>query len=110
MTVIRNIMLLVFTAALGVVVLGGTSLYLAGEINTSASYANTNTVPSLLEIDRAAAAFTDLHTQEWQRLNDSEKTSCPAMHRTWHRTSARLAKPWITMRPHWSPTTMTQHC
>ena len=73
MTVIRNIMLLVFTAALGVVVLGGTSLYLAGEINTSASYANTNTVPSLLEIDRAAAAFTDLHTLEWQRLNDSEK-------------------------------------
>lgn len=73
MTVIRNIMLLVFTAALGVVVLGGTSLYLAGEINTSASYANTNTVPSLLEIDRAAAAFTDLHALEWQRLNDSEK-------------------------------------
>jgi methyl-accepting chemotaxis protein len=73
MTVIRNIMLLVFTAALGVVVLGGTSLYLAGEINTSASYANVNTVPSLLEIDRAAAAFTDLHTLEWQRLNDSEK-------------------------------------
>jgi len=73
MTVIRNIMLLVFTAVLGVVVLGGTSLYLAGEINTSASYANTNTVPSLLEIDRAAAAFTDLHTLEWQRLNDSEK-------------------------------------
>ncbi|WP_458372684.1 HAMP domain-containing methyl-accepting chemotaxis protein [Pseudomonas veronii] len=73
MTVIRNIMLLVFTAALGVVVLGGTSLYLAGEINTSASYANTNTVPSLLEIDRAAAALTDLHALEWQRLNDSEK-------------------------------------
>ncbi|CAD0266774.1 methyl-accepting chemotaxis protein [Pseudomonas veronii] len=73
MTVIRNIMLLVFTAVLGVVVLGGTSLYLAGEINTSASYANVNTVPSLLEIDRAAAAFTDLHALEWQRLNDSEK-------------------------------------
>ena len=56
MTVIKNITLLVFTAMLGVFVLGGTSLYLAGEINTSASYANVNTVPSLLEIDRAAAA------------------------------------------------------
>ena len=48
MTVIRNIMLLVFTAVLGVVVLGGTSFYLTDKINTSASYANANTVPSLL--------------------------------------------------------------
>jgi methyl-accepting chemotaxis protein len=78
MTVIRNIMLLVFTAVLGVFVLGGTSLYLAGEINTSASYANVNTVPSLLEIDRAAAAFTDLHALQWQRLNEPEKNSLPS--------------------------------
>ena len=78
MTVIRNIMLLVFTALLGVVVLGGTSLYLAGEINTSASYANVNTVPSLLGIDRAAAAFTDLRALQWQRLSDSEKNSVPS--------------------------------
>lgn len=78
MTVIRNIMLLVFTALLGVVVLGGTSLYLAGEINTSASYANVNTVPSLLEIDRAAAAFTELHALEWQRLNGPEKNLVPS--------------------------------
>jgi methyl-accepting chemotaxis protein len=78
MTVIRNIMLLVFTALLGVVVLGGTSFYLAGEINTSASYANVNTVPSLLEIDRAAAAFTDLHALEWQRLNGPEKNLVPS--------------------------------
>ena len=77
MTVIRNIMLLVFTAMLGVAVLGGTSLYLADEINTSASYANVNTVPSLLEIDRVAAAFADLHTLEWQRLNASDKNLFP---------------------------------
>ena len=77
MTVIRNIMLLVFTAMLGVCVLGGTSLYLAGEINTSASYANVNTVPSLLEIDRASAAFTDLHALQWQRLNETDKNSVP---------------------------------
>ncbi len=78
MTVIRNIMLLVFTAMLGVVVLGGTSLYLAGEIKTSASYANVNTVPSLLEIDRAATAFTDLHALQWQRLNDPGKNLVPS--------------------------------
>lgn len=78
MTVIRNIMLLVFTAVLGVVVLGGTSFYLANEINTSASYANVNTVPSLLEIDRAAAAFTELHALEWQRLNGPEKNLVPS--------------------------------
>ena len=78
MTVIRNIMLLVFTALLGVVVLGGTSFYLADEINTSASYANVNTVPSLLEIDRAAAAFTELHALEWQRLNGPEKNLVPS--------------------------------
>lgn len=78
MTVIKNIMLLVFTAVLGVFVLGGTSLYLAGEINTSASYANVNTVPSLLDIDRAAAAFTDLHALQWQRLNDPEKNLVPS--------------------------------
>ena len=77
MTVIRNIMLLVFTAMLGVAVLGGTSLYLAGEINTSASYANVNTVPSLLDIDRAAAAITSLHALKWQRLNASEKNALP---------------------------------
>lgn len=78
MTVIRNIMLLVFTAVLGVVVLGGTSFYLTDKINTSASYANANTVPSLLDIDRAAAAFTDLHALQWQHLNDPEKNVVPS--------------------------------
>ena len=78
MTVIRNIMLLVFTAVLGVAVLGGTSLYLADEINTSASYANTNSVPSLLEIDRVEAAVRDLHALQWQRLGASEKNLLPS--------------------------------
>lgn len=77
MTVIKNIMLLVFTAVLGVLVLGGTSLYLAGEINTSASYGNANTVPSLLEIDQVATAVGDLHGLQWQHLNDPGKSVLP---------------------------------
>lgn len=77
MTVIKNIMLLVFTAVLGVLVLGGTSLYLAGEINSSASYGNANTVPSLLEIDQVATAVGDLHGLQWQHLNDPGKSVLP---------------------------------
>lgn len=78
MTVIKNITLLVFTAMLGVFVLGGTSLYLAGEINSTASYASVNTVPSLLEIDRAAEAFNNLHTLQWQHVSDAGKTTIPS--------------------------------
>ncbi len=77
MTVIKNITLLVFAALLGVCVLGGTSVYLAGEINTSASYAAVNTVPSLLEVDRAAEAFASLHALQWQHLNEPGQNSVP---------------------------------
>jgi len=77
MTVIKNITLLVFTAMLGVFVLGGTSLYLAGEINSSASYANVNTVPSLLAVDRAAEAFASLQALQWQHLNEPGKSTVP---------------------------------
>lgn len=78
MTVIKNITLLVCTAMLGIFVLGGTSLYLAGEINSTASYASVNTVPSLLEIDRAAEAFNNLHALQWQQVSDAEKTTIPS--------------------------------
>ncbi len=77
MTVIKNITLLVFTAMLGVFVLGGTSFYLTDEINTSASYASVNTVPSLLEVDQATEAFASLHALQWQRLDGSDKTTVP---------------------------------
>lgn len=77
MTVIKNITLLVFTAMLGVFVLGGTSFYLTDEINTSASYASVNTVPSLLEVDRATEAFASLHALQWQRLDGSDRTTVP---------------------------------
>ncbi len=77
MTVIKNITLLVFTAMLGVFVLGGASFYLTDEINSSASYASVNTVPSLLEIDRTAEAIASLHALQWQRLNDSDKSTVP---------------------------------
>ncbi|WP_040266640.1 methyl-accepting chemotaxis protein [Pseudomonas rhodesiae] len=77
MTVIKNITLLVFTAMLGVLVLGGTSFYLTDQINSSASYANVNTVPSLLEVDRAAEAFASLHALQWQHVNEAEKNTVP---------------------------------
>lgn len=75
MTVIKNITLLIFTAMLGVVVLGGTSFYLTSEVNSSASFASVNTVPSLLEIDRAAEAFASLHALQWEHLNESGKST-----------------------------------
>lgn len=78
MTVIKNIVLLVCAAIVGVVVLCTTSLYLAGQINSTASYANLNTVPSLLEIDHAAEAFTALHALQWQRLGGIEKNTVPS--------------------------------
>lgn len=77
MTVIKNITLLVFTAMLGVFALGGTSFYLTDEINSSASYASISTVPSLLEVDRAAEAFASLHALQWQHVNESEKNTVP---------------------------------
>ncbi len=75
MTVIKNITLLVFTAMLGVFVLGGTSFYLTSEINSSASFASVNTVPSLLDIDRAAEAFASLHALQWEHLNEPGKST-----------------------------------
>lgn len=77
MTVIKNITLLVITAMLGVFVLAGTSFYLAGEINSSASSANVKTVPGLLDVDKVAEAVAALHALQWQSLSEPGKNTVP---------------------------------
>ena len=59
MTISKKLYLLIFSVVLGLVLLTGLSVYQIDKVNTSASYATVNTVPSILAIDDASdAAFT----------------------------------------------------
>ncbi|MGA8134592.1 MULTISPECIES: methyl-accepting chemotaxis protein [Pseudomonas] len=69
MTVKKNISLLVASALLGILILGGVSLYLMGGVRTMASYAQVNTVPSIVLLDQVAETLADSHVHQWQNLS-----------------------------------------
>lgn len=69
MTVKKNISLLVATALLGILILSALSLYLMGGVRTTASYAQVNTVPSLLLLDQVASQMADSRNQQWQSFS-----------------------------------------
>ncbi|MCU1739042.1 HAMP domain-containing methyl-accepting chemotaxis protein [Pseudomonas sp. 20S_6.2_Bac1] len=69
MTVKKNISLLVASALLGILILGAVSLYLMGGVRTMASYAQVNTVPSIVLLDQVAETLADSHAHQWQNLS-----------------------------------------
>ena len=69
MTVKKNISLLVASALLGILILGAVSLYLMGSVRTMASYAQVNTVPSIVLLDQVGETLADRHTHQWQNIS-----------------------------------------
>lgn len=75
MTVKKNISLLVAFALLGILILGAVSLYLMNGVRTTASYAQHNTVPSLVVLDRMAVNLAESRSHLWQSLSEPSSRS-----------------------------------
>jgi hypothetical protein len=72
MTIARKMLLLVVVVMVGIVVLAGLGQFQMGRVFTAANYANINTVPSLLELSKAANAQDIIRVTIWQHLAQTE--------------------------------------
>jgi len=77
MTVKKNISLLVAFALLGILTLGAISLYLMGGVRATASYAQYNSVPSLLLLDQVALNLAESRSRVWQSLSATTGSRAP---------------------------------
>ena len=68
MTIAKRLYALILSVVLGLVALAGFSIYEMDRVYTTASYATTNTVPSLLTLNHAFVPFTQMRTAVWQHL------------------------------------------
>jgi methyl-accepting chemotaxis protein len=67
-TIAHRLYMLIFSAVLGLAALSGVGIYQIEQVYSAASYTTKNTVPSLLEIDQAIAAITQIRLQTWQHI------------------------------------------
>jgi methyl-accepting chemotaxis protein len=71
-TVRTKLVLLAAVAMVAIAVLATTAQVETGRVYTAASYANVNTVPSLLQLDRAYTALATEGTEFWQGLMQTD--------------------------------------
>lgn len=72
MTIAKKLYLLVAAVIIGLAVLTGISMLQIDKVNTAASYANVNTVPSLLALDDARSAASSIRLALWKTLAESD--------------------------------------
>ena len=74
MTVTKKFSLLIFSALLGILALAGVGYTQMDRVFEAANYANINTVPSILTLDKAVTPFAGMRIQVWQYIaTDSEQ-------------------------------------
>ena len=69
MSIAKKLYLLIFSAILGLLILTGLSIYQINKVNAAASYANINTVPSLVELDNARNGWASIRIALWRYLD-----------------------------------------
>ena len=77
MKIARRLQLLVLTAVLSMVVLVAVNLYESAQVYTLANYANVNTVPSLVTLDKAATSLSRMRIRLYRHAlvsDAAEKT------------------------------------
>src|ERR1700693_1652060 len=73
MTVAQRLYLLIFAAVVGMASLAGLGMVQMDKVYTAASYANINTVPSLLTLDEAFKATAQIRVQVWAHMTLSDR-------------------------------------
>ena len=68
MTVAQRLYVLIFATAVGLVGLAGFGIIEMAKVYDAANFANINTVPSILTLDKAFTPFSRLRAQTWQYL------------------------------------------
>ena len=68
MTVAQRLYLLIFSAVVGMASLAGLGIVQMDKVYTAASYANINTVPSLLTLDKAFEPLALVRARVWQHI------------------------------------------
>jgi methyl-accepting chemotaxis protein len=74
MTIAKRLYALILSVVLGLVALAGFSIYEMDRVYTAASYATTNTVPSLLTLHDAFVPFSQVRAAVWQHLASKDAT------------------------------------
>jgi methyl-accepting chemotaxis protein len=90
MTVTKKFTLLVGSALLGILSLAGISFSQMERVFDAANYANVNTVPSILTLDKAAMPFTTMRVQLWQFIALDSDAARAAMEKKINENSARV--------------------
>jgi methyl-accepting chemotaxis protein len=75
MSVFKRLYLLVVISSLGLIVSAFVSWYETGRVFESANYSNINTVPSIIDMNDAAANFYQIRVSIWQLLASNDQKS-----------------------------------
>ena len=73
MTVAKRLLLLMLLASLGLAAVAGLGLNQMGRVYNAANFANVNTVPSIIVLDEAHGAFSNLRVLAYLRLLTTDK-------------------------------------
>ena len=73
MTVAQRLYLLVFAAIAGLVAVSALTLYQMGKVYDAANFANVNSVPALVDLDRALVAFEEMRLYTARHILSSDK-------------------------------------
>jgi len=68
MTVAKRLYLLIISAALGLILVTGASFYTLDNVFTSANFANVNTVPGMISLQKAFAHMSEMRVKIWTSL------------------------------------------
>ncbi|TDK68108.1 methyl-accepting chemotaxis protein [Sapientia aquatica] len=72
MSIAKRMYLLILIVVVGLVGLGGISLYQINRVFTAANYSTINVVPSLIVLDDASTAFMRVRTTLWQFIDQTD--------------------------------------
>ena len=75
MSIAKRLYLLILFVTIAMLMATGIGLYQINRVFNAANFANVNTVPSLIDLDKAADAIANIRVKTWQSLaaNDEEK-------------------------------------
>jgi methyl-accepting chemotaxis protein len=74
MTIAQRLYLLIAAAAVGLIALAGINLYQMGKVYEATNFANVNTVPSLIVLDRASQEFGRLRVRLYRHVLNSDQS------------------------------------
>jgi methyl-accepting chemotaxis protein len=81
MTIIKKMSLLVLSALFGIALLAGVSMYQMSKVYDAANYANVNTVPSLVVLNKALASFNLIRVRTYRHILNTDASKLPDIER-----------------------------